>query len=299
MRRQFTPDNVGTFLRVLFAECQSASEYRTRIANAAQALEGEAAPALRQFGASLRDALQHAPEDKDWELTKSFLLGLNDRAEAYLAFVARAAYDATTRNDTADVEQQVALFIERVGEVASGSMLGTSGVFRRTNGVWMVGIGTETPIKHQKGMIYIHQLLESPGTRISCCDLVGPTSAAIDAAPIEATDIQAVRDAEKRVRYIETRLMVDNVAPNIRKNLESERARILKYLGKNTNRRGQPRLSRGDERQIDAVRMAIKRALAAIKKLAPGVWHHLESSIRTGRECAYLPKAPNWKWDLG
>ena len=84
-----------------------------------------------------------------------------------------------------------------------------------------------------------------------------------------------------------------------RERLEAELEEYEKYAAANANRKGLPRLTTCASRHVDAVRMAIKRAMKTINDQAPDLWTHLKPAIKTGRDCAYLPGTQVWTWDVG
>lgn len=107
-----------------------------------------------------------------------------------------------------------------------GSGHGQAAVFALNGEYWTIGYaGTVVRLRDAKGLRHIRRLLDRPGERVTCAELLG----ASDAGPVEA-----------------------------------ERARVN-------------------------VARTIKAARERIAAVHPSLGRHLETTLRTGARCAYIP----------
>ncbi len=203
-----------------------------------------------------------------------------------------------TRGGSADVVRAHELarhaeaLAERLGMV--GVMTSADQWFLTTQGEdWLLVAGTERArMRDSRGLHHLRLLLSAPGQEVAALDLVsdGLAAPARHAAPM-LDDTARLR---YRARLVELTAELDeadqigDVGRAVR--ASAERDALVEQLRRGVGLGGRPRAI-GDEAERARVNVtrALRRAIDAISAVAPLCGAHLESTIRTGRMCRYVP----------
>ena len=196
-----------------------------------------------------------------------------------------------------------------------------TGVFRQQGEYWTLSwSGSESRVKHRKGMHYIAWLLRHPGQEFAAQALVAAIEPASNSSQIVSEsaggayttiarglgDAGAPLDATAKAQYrrrledlreeLEQALQLNDPgrADKARGEIEFIQAEISAAVGL----RGKDRKTASHaERSRLAVTKAIKAALNGIRNADPELARHLTVSIQTGYFCAYDPREPIF-WNL-
>ncbi len=176
------------------------------------------------------------------------------------------------------------------------------GVFRRDGDFWTVVLdGTTARVKQVKGLDYIARLLAEPGREFHVLDLfAGPRAATEEARSLAASDAGEILDAKARAAYA-SRLedLRDTLEEAKQTNdlgriaaaeaeIDALGAQIANAVGLGGRSR---RAGSAAERARAAVTMSIRTALRRIAESHPALGRHLETTVRTGAFCVYVPSA--------
>ncbi len=184
---------------------------------------------------------------------------------------------------------------------------------------WVVAFGEKTArLKDAKGFHYLADLLRHPGVELPAIDLAGSNShsnriqTAVaanggdfgtihidlgDAGP--HLDAKAKADYARRIRELDAeldeaqRFNDPGKSGLIRREIEALTAQLKAATGL----RGDRRVASHVERARSTVSQRIRFAIRQIRKLNPALADHLGQNIRTGYNCAYLPKE-KIEWQL-
>ena len=193
--------------------------------------------------------------------------------------------------------------------------------FKLQDGKWIVGFeGTETQFKDLVSFKYIHLLLTSKAVSVSHFISVvnrrgsGPDKAKkhdIDeGGHLEGLNIQTeskgerlTKDAHNEIRAglpelkRELKLLRDaeeyERAEELEENIEKIEQQLKKAYFGNLERP----YSSQYKRDLDAVRLAVNRAIKSIGTVNPALAWHLTLSIKFGAQCVYRPEKPV-PWNL-
>lgn len=185
--------------------------------------------------------------------------------------------------------------------------------FRRIGSGWSVRYeGTSYVLRELVGFAYLRELFEHEGKAIDVqtLDRLGRSGAEIRSrenasetsdlsllAGINSSpDRDALLNVKRRLEEISAELEKANANNDLglQELLQSEKAKLLEYVGSNANRK-QPRESNSPlESARSRVRAALKRALAEIAAHVPSLADHLNSALvhPYGNAPAYRPERP-------
>jgi tetratricopeptide (TPR) repeat protein len=193
------------------------------------------------------------------------------------------------------------------------------GVFRKEGEYWTLSWeGSESRLRHRKGMHYIAWLLRHPGREFAATDLIstietvsdGPAAAITSAAGAHSSNIAiahnlgdagAALDATAKAQYrrrledlrdeleLAERLNDVGRTENARNEMEFIEAELTAAIG--LGGRDRKNGSHAERARL-AVTKAIKTALSSVRHADPGLGRHLTLSIQTGSFCSYVPPHP-------
>jgi hypothetical protein len=159
-------------------------------------------------------------------------------------------------------------------------------------------------LAHITGLEQLARLLQVPGIDMSAADLNGTQQApSDDLGP--ALDARAKREYRQRINELQAdideaeRWADPERAETARVELDALIAELRRAVG--LGGRDRPQGSESERARINVARN-IRRAIAAIDKVAPQLAAHLTVSIRTGHQCRYGPEPAariDWTIDLG
>jgi hypothetical protein len=222
----------------------------------------------------------------------------NEIGAPYEAALARMALAEALRaggsDDSADLELRAARAILDRIEVAAAATTETN-VFRREGDYWSVAFeGRTVRVRDLKGIRYLAQLLAHPGRELHVLDLVaaetGQPTALGDAG--ELLDERAKAAYRRRLAEIEddieqARALEDAVREA---QADAERDFLLRELASAVGLGGRDRrAASASERARSGVTRALRQAIARIGEHHPQLGEHLDSAVRTGTYCAYVP----------
>jgi tetratricopeptide (TPR) repeat protein len=177
---------------------------------------------------------------------------------------------------------------------------------------WVIAFSEKTArLKDAKGFHHIAHLLRHPGVELAAADLAGSNSQSNrmqtavaangggfgtihidlgDAGP--QLDAKAKADYARRIRDLRAEL--DEAQrfndPGKTEVIRGEIEALTVQLKAATGLRGDRRVASHVERARSTVSKRIRFAIRQIQKHNPQLGNHLTGSIRTGHNCAYLPK---------
>ncbi|WP_062220689.1 ATP-binding protein [Aureimonas sp. D3] len=177
------------------------------------------------------------------------------------------------------------------------------GLFRRQDGVWVVGLdGTQALIPDSKGLRQLKHLLQSPEADIAAGDL----AALADGEPRETgrgepvLDREAIAAYRKRLAALERLLAADEdaLSDEQRERVRREHESVSRELSTSAGLGGRTRrLGSPDERMRVNVTRTLRAAIAEIEALCPALGRHLAASVGTGSYCRYRPASPiDWRF---
>ena len=152
------------------------------------------------------------------------------------------------------------------------------------------------------GVGQLARLLARPGVEVSALELAGHTNAptATDLGP--GLDARAKREYRQRLHGLQVEMDNAETAGDL---VHSERAQVemealLRELKRAVGIGGRDRPTGSDaERARVNVARSIRRSIAALTDQAPLLGAHLDSAVRTGRYCIYLPDpSMNMPWTV-
>ena len=143
------------------------------------------------------------------------------------------------------------------------------------------------------GLRQLARLLRTPRTEVSAVELSGRMSSPVSADLGPVLDARAKREYRQRLHVLQTE--VDDAAAE-HNPVRAERAHVeMESLLRALKRavglggRDRPTGSDAERARVNVVR-SLQRTVAAITGQAPLLGAHLETSVRTGRLCVYLPE---------
>lgn len=175
-------------------------------------------------------------------------------------------------------------------------------VFRKKGQSWELTFeGRATLVRESKGILYIAELMRSPGREVFVAELFA-AARGVAQVPVgtagETIDDKARRDYQRRAEDLKYQLAEaernndSGRCESIRLELEELADQILAGQGLS----GRPRRSQDDRDRIrKSVSMAIERAIGAIRKHAPALGEHLDKHIHRGYFLSYSGSIP-WKF---
>ena len=131
------------------------------------------------------------------------------------------------------------------------------------------------------GVRYLSRLLRHPGERIDVVDL----DERIDPSLPRESVVESSIDRGAQLAYRRRLVELDDMAVRTRQ-LDAERELLLRELAGASHPAA---ASREIEKARVRVTTAIRRAVAAISDVSPGLGRHLATSVETGRRCSYQP----------
>ena len=193
--------------------------------------------------------------------------------------------------------------VSPVIEPESGA--GVRGVFRREGEYWSVALGDETfRLRDTKGLGYLAILLSQPGREVHVMDLVGVDGGnAVHASePDLGGDAWGAADdvldpaarAAYRTRLKELSAEVDEATdwndPERVARARDEMEFLTRELSGAVGLGGRSRKSgSAAERARVNVTRAIRTAMARVAENGPELGSHLDTTVRTGTFCSYMP----------
>jgi hypothetical protein len=198
-----------------------------------------------------------------------------------------------------------------ISGVAADTVAGISsstsrhGRLERDGDIWRVRLDAESAtLTHITGLEQLARLLQVPGVDIGAADLNG-THEAPDAALGPALDARAKREYRQRINELQSD--IDEAeqwadpegAEAARRELDALISELRRAIG--LSGRDRPQGSSSERARINVARN-IRRAIAAVERVAPELAAHLTVSVRTGHHCTYAPEPAarvHWEIDLG
>ena len=180
-------------------------------------------------------------------------------------------------------------------------------VWRKGGDFWTIAYqGREIRLRDSNGLFYIGELLRHPARELHVADLNALAAGQYGQAELgssvllerdvgEVLDSQATAAYRQRLRDLDDELesaMADSnlgCADRIRQEIEIITHELTAAYGLcgRARRAGDPA-----ERLRKAVTNQIRRALARVRDVHPGLERHLQNAIRTGILCSYKPDSP-------
>jgi tetratricopeptide (TPR) repeat protein len=231
----------------------------------------------------------------------------NQIGAPYEAAVARTvlaeALHVGGSEDQAALERQAARTILDRIEVPPSPTPDTN-VFRREGDYWSVVFERRTVrVRDLKGMRYLAQLLAHPGREFHVLDLVaaetGQRLAPSDAG--EILDERAKTAYRRRLAEIEDDIDQARALRDTTREVQADAERdfLVRELARAVGLGGRDRrAASASERARSGVTRALRQAIARIGEHHPELGEHLNSAVRTGTNCAYVPDAgarPAWR----
>ncbi len=170
--------------------------------------------------------------------------------------------------------------------------------FHKLGSLWQLSYeGNDAHLSHAKGLSDIARLLAQPGQEIHCTELIGLDASS--AGTPEAIDREA-RTAYQQ-RLAELQAIIDEAeemndlgrAGGAREELQTLQEHLASALGLGGRARkpGAP-----EERARSAVTQRVRGSIRKIEAALPPLGRHLQSAVRTGSFCSYVPeKTPDWR----
>jgi tetratricopeptide (TPR) repeat protein len=230
-----------------------------------------------------------------------------------------AAYRASGRDHQAALEdeaaRQVLAGIEAPIVTADPVPVGVRSTFRLQGDYWSLGFGGSTAnVRDLKGMHYLARLLADPSRELHVLDLVAAEmSGSVPrdrgaARSVSLGDAGEMLDARAKAAYrrrlaeIEEDIADANASGDARREAQADAERdfLVRELSRAVGLSGRGRRA-GDasERARAAVTRAIRQAIGRIAEQLPDLGTHLDTTIRTGTYCAYMPDPRvAAEWDL-
>lgn len=164
------------------------------------------------------------------------------------------------------------------------------------------GSDSSTRVRHRKGMLFLHILLQQPHASIHARKLKGvvdKTDESTFKGGMGSQDMKAelksLMERLAEIRFERDEAESDNDAAAMRR-LDLEREAIRKDVRSKTGLGGKERPKDDGEKARQSVAKAIKEAIETIREQLPALADHLEASMNFGYEIAYAPKGPPPAW---
>ena len=244
------------------------------------------------------------------------LLWLRDRPgdkEAAAPLFA-AALDTSRTLGMAALENKLTSLIDDVPAPPQPDRV-EAGVFRREGEYWSVAFRKEAfRLRDTKGLQYLARLLANPGREVHVLDLVGVNAGGSRTADTDSElggdawgaaddvlDPQARAAYQQRLQELAAELAEAESwndterASRIREETEHLTTELTAAMGLGGKSR---KTTSASERARVNVTRAIRTAMTRILENDPELGHHLESTVRTGTFCSYVPdsRVPvDWK----
>jgi CheY-like chemotaxis protein len=215
------------------------------------------------------------------------------RVKAYHDTIRRQAAELAQLNRT--LEDRVAA---QVSEILVLRGLGGTALFRLEGEYWTVAFeGVAFRLRDTKGLQYIARLLREPGREFHSLDLVAQPGPGDGPVP-RGGDAGAMLDPQAKAQY---RARLEDLEAELHEaegwhdgeragRAAEEREALLRELSAAVGLGGRDRLAASDaERARVNVTRTIKAALDRIAQQSPVLGAHLESTLRTGQFCVYVP----------
>jgi hypothetical protein len=190
----------------------------------------------------------------------------------------------------------------RESEQKTDTIKEAENVFKKDGDFWQVAYQSNntTTIRDNKGMSYIHRLLEKPDESMAAMQFFakGETIYAGSGKQQEVVDSATIADCRKRLSEIESELAEAEKNNDFaaQERLGKEKEEILNLLNTDTFKGKKAKFSDDKERARIAVTNAINRALDNIKEHNQPLYRHLNNSILRGSEFTYTPdKEIDWE----
>jgi hypothetical protein len=155
---------------------------------------------------------------------------------------------------------------------------------------WMLVFDSvEGRVPDSKGMVYLAHLLAAPGEHVSAVDLAGIPAGGDAGERLDARGRAAVR---QRAKDLEGELAAAERAddPGRMEVIRSELDALADELARSRGLAGRSRrLGSVAERARVNVTRRIAAALEKIAEVHPAAAHYLETTVRTGTACVFLP----------
>ena len=178
----------------------------------------------------------------------------------------------------------------------------------RAGGQWTVRTphGSAT-VPDSLGMAQLARLLALPGRELAAVDLAGMADRGEAAGPVAhdmgpALDARAKREYRRRIAELQTDIDEADAHHDLER---AARARVeldalIGELRRAVGLGGRDRpVGAGAERARVNVTRSIRRAIAGISDVLPGLGAHLTNSVRTGHQCSYVPEpAAALQWSV-
>ena len=167
------------------------------------------------------------------------------------------------------------------------------GVFLREHDYWTIGYGGRMfRLKHQRGFDYLAQLLGAPGAAIHALELTG-NHAALEADTAPVLDEDATLAYRARIERLQSELEEAKARGDVRgEKLEEELEFLSRELSQAVGLGGRDRaMASTAERARSSVTRALRRATAAIAAADADLGSHLDTTLKTGTQCGYVPDA--------
>lgn len=175
-------------------------------------------------------------------------------------------------------------------------------VFRKKGQSWELTFeGRSALVGESKGLVYIAELLRSPGREVFVAELFAAASGVTHVplgASSETLDDKARRDYRERAEDLKYQLAEaeknndSGRCQSIRLELEQLASQMIAAEGLS----GRSRRSQDDRDRVrKSVSMAIERAMGTIRKHAPALGEHLDKHIHRGYFLSYSGLIP-WKF---
>jgi tetratricopeptide (TPR) repeat protein len=229
----------------------------------------------------------------------------HDIGAPYEAALARMVLAETLRaggrEDHAVLELQAARAILDRIEVAT-TIAAETNVFRLEGDHWLlVFAGRTERVRDLKGFHYLARLLGHPGYEFHVLDLVaaetGQEMPPSDAG--EMLDERAKRTYRHRLAEIEDDIEQARALADVEREAQADAERdfLVRELARAVGLGGRDRRASSDsERARSGVTRAVRQGIARISEHHPPLGEHLNSAVRTGTYCAYLPDAAPPRW---
>ncbi len=222
------------------------------------------------------------------------------RTEADRAAMRAACADSAAARRAADKALEVAdvlglaAIAARAREALAGPLPASGAdilIFSREGELWAIGDpAAAVRVKDARGLGYIARLLCAPGQELLAAELAGATASGDDAVlDEEAKAAYRTRIEELRERAASAARFGDAAAA---RRADAELEALAAELRRAVGLRGRDRHLAGPaQRARSSVTKAIRSAIRRLADADPALAQHLDSAIRTGTFCRYVPDA--------
>ncbi len=187
---------------------------------------------------------------------------------------------------------------------ASSEHAAAGGELRRAGDVWHIGYqGTNTILKHSKGLADLAVLLACPGQEVHVAELEGVPATVTHGHGGDALDRRAIAAYRDRLTELAEELDEAEAHHDLGR---AERARIehdalVDQLAGAVGIGGRRRAAGPEpiERLRKAVSARIRDAIRRVEAAHPALGRHLANAVHTGTFCSYRPEAPTvWRGQI-